>query len=123
VRVLVVDDQQGAASALAVLLKLTRCDVRVAYDAETGLSLAREFLPNLLFADIGLAIVDGHELARCVCDCPELDGTVLVAVSEYGDLANRELSLHAGFDEFLVKPVAYRNLCRMLARIAQGIRN
>jgi hypothetical protein len=61
VRVLTVDDQQDATSALAVLLKLTRCEVRVTYDAKTALSLAREILPSLLLVDVGLAIVAGHD--------------------------------------------------------------
>ncbi len=120
-RVLIVDDQHDAANALAKLLKLTRCNVRVAYDVESALSAAREFLPNLVLSDVGLPLVDGNELARRVRSCRELDRTVLAAMSGYADPANREVSLHAGFDEYLVKPIAYESLCQLLARAAQRV--
>ncbi len=121
-RVLVVDDQQDAADALAMLLKLTHCDVRVAFNAESALSLAKEFLPNLLLADIGLPVVDGNELARRVRVCPELDRIMLAAITGYADPANRELSLHAGFEEYLVKPVSYDRLRQLLAKVADRAR-
>ena len=49
--------------------------------------------------------MDGYELARRLRALPALASTRLVAVTGYGQEADRQRSLEAGFDAHLVKPV------------------
>jgi CheY-like chemotaxis protein len=55
--------------------------------------------------DIGLPVMDGYELARRLRDEPRLSDTRLVAVTGYGQAADRQRSQAAGFDAHLVKPI------------------
>jgi CheY-like chemotaxis protein len=120
-RVLVVDDDHDAANALAMLVKFTKCEVRVAYDAAAGLDEALAFQPDLLMADLGMPGMDGTELARHIRQSRRLDKTILAAMTGYADEPNRELSLAAGFAEYLVKPASAQAIYQLLGRVADRL--
>ncbi|HWB14298.1 MAG TPA: PAS domain S-box protein [Pirellulales bacterium] len=104
-RVLVVDDNQDAADGLAIVLGLAGQDVRTAYDGPSALAEANHFRPDVIFLDIGMPGMDGYEVARRLRADPELKGALLVALTGWGQEADRRRSFDAGFDHHLVKPV------------------
>ena len=65
-RLLVVDDHQGCANSLGVLLKSVGHEVRVAYDGPAALEAARAFEPHAVLQDIRMPDMNGYELARCL---------------------------------------------------------
>lgn len=103
-RLLVVDDNQDAAASLALLLRLQGHEVQVANDGATALEIASLFKPELIFLDIGMPGLDGYEVARRIRRTPGLDGTVLAALTGWGQQEDRRRSAEAGFDHHLVKP-------------------
>jgi CheY-like chemotaxis protein len=105
-RVLVVDDNRDAANALAEALEHSGHHVRVAYDGATALRAAAEFRPRLALLDLGLPELDGYELARRLRASRSDDPLLLVAITGYGQDADRKRSAQAGFDRHLVKPVS-----------------
>jgi PAS domain S-box-containing protein len=114
--ILVVDDNRDAANSLARLLTiLCRQEVRVAYDGPSALEAAASFRPEVVLLDIGLPGMDGYEVARKLRARPELDGTLLVALTGWGQDEDRQRSKEAGFDRHLVKPVDPDALMRLLA--------
>jgi PAS domain S-box-containing protein len=115
VRVLVVDDNQDAADSLALLLRLSNHEVRVAYDGPAALDLAKEFRPALAFLDIGMPGMDGYDLARLLRQQLGQEGTLLVALTGWGQEEDRKRSVAAGFDHHLVKPVEPEALREVLA--------
>jgi CheY-like chemotaxis protein len=120
-RVLVVDNNRDAADSLAMLLKLVHCEVRVTYDGFACLEEAATFLPDLLLADVGMPRMDGNELARQIRQCKSHDRAFLAAITGFADARHRELAGAAGFDEYLVKPVAAESIYDLLARVAERI--
>jgi signal transduction histidine kinase/ActR/RegA family two-component response regulator len=109
-RVLVVDDNQDAAELLADLLREVGYDVRVAHDAAAALRLAPEFVPEIAILDIGLPVIDGYELAVRLRQIGALDGCRLLALTGYGQDADRDRARGAGFARHLVKPVKVAEL-------------
>lgn len=106
-RILVVDDNIDSAHSLALLLRGLGHDVRVAHDGESGLSAALRYRPSLVFLDLGLPKLSGHEVAqrlRARFKAPQMR---LVAMTGYGDATNRRRSSAVGFDQHLVKPVEW----------------
>jgi two-component system, sensor histidine kinase len=103
-RVLVVDDNVDAAEMMAMLLELDGHDVRVAHDADSALSMAGEFAPDVGLFDIGLPDTDGYELARRVRLDRRLLHMYLVAVTGWGQEEDRRRAHEAGFDSHLTKP-------------------
>jgi CheY-like chemotaxis protein len=104
-RVLVVDDNRDAADTLAQALTAFGHDVRVAYDGPSALGIFADFRPVLAFLDIGLPVMDGYELASRLRENDPTRALTLVALTGYGQQADRERSESAGFDRHLVKPV------------------
>jgi PAS domain S-box-containing protein len=103
-RVLVVDDNHDAADSLALLLKLAGQDVQAAYDGPSALTRAEEFLPHLVFLDLGMPGMDGYEVAQRLRQQPGGTKMLLVAVTGWGQEEDRRRSQEAGFDGHMVKP-------------------
>ncbi|MEZ6108008.1 MAG: PAS domain S-box protein [Pirellulaceae bacterium] len=110
-RVLVVDDNQGAAGMLSRLLrKLGDHQVETAHDANDALARIEREPPDIAFFDIGLPGIDGYELARRVRQLVVGKRIHLVALTGYGQDSDREQALAAGFDRHVVKPASYEIL-------------
>jgi CheY-like chemotaxis protein len=114
--VLVVDDDRDGADSLAELLRTCGHDARTAYTPTTAVLEAEAFRPEVLVMDIGIPGMDGYRLARRLCDLLERR-PLLVAVTGYGDLADR--SRDEGFDYHFLKPADPAALERLLATHAR----
>jgi CheY-like chemotaxis protein len=105
-RILVVDDNQDAAETVAEVLGHLGYEVQIARDGPGALEVARTFRPNVCLLDIGLPVMDGYELARRLREFEQLpDDLRIIAVTGYGQDADRRRSKEAGFNAHLVKPV------------------
>ena len=118
-RVLVVDDNRDAAEMLQLLLEESGHHVRLAYDGPAALEAALDYRPNVVLLDIGLPGLDGFEVAKRLRQQPVLQGVVLVAMTGYGQESDMQRSLHAGFDQHLVKPVDFNKVQQLLATVSE----
>jgi CheY-like chemotaxis protein len=115
-RVLLADDNVDFAESLAVVLRNEGHEVRVAHDGNAALQLAREAMPEVGLFDIGMPGLDGYQLAAALRREPGGADCLLVAITGWGQEADRQRAREAGFDEHLVKPVDVDQLLAMLAR-------
>jgi PAS domain S-box-containing protein len=113
-RVLVVDDNVDAAQTLHEFLSTLGHEAAIAHDGMAALDLARSFQPDIAVLDIGLPRMDGYELARQLRALPGGDELRLIAVTGYGQEADRVRVHEAGFDHHLVKPIALDALLPLL---------
>jgi CheY-like chemotaxis protein len=119
-RVLLVDDNRESADMLGEELAQDGHEVRVTYDGDDAVTLAREFRPEVAFVDIGLPGRDGYEVARSLR--AELPNALLVAVTGFGGAQVLGRALAAGFDERLLKPVKLSTLETLLLRERGGVK-
>lgn len=103
-RILVTDDDVDGAETLAIVLRMAGHEVQIASDGPSTLKLAADFQPDVVFLDVGMPGMDGFETARQLRLIVGLDKTLLVALTGYGREQDRQRSVEAGFDHFLVKP-------------------
>jgi PAS domain S-box-containing protein len=118
-RVLVVDDNVDAARMIAHALAAFGVDTRMAFDGPSALTIAADFQPEVALLDVGLPVMDGYELAAALSSAGA-HPPVLVAITGYGQDADRARSKAAGFSLHLVKPVDLDALNALLDRIAAG---
>ena len=104
-RILVVDDNLDAAETLAMMLQILGHETRQAHDGNAALEAAQEFKPEVIFMDIGLPGLTGHEVVTRMRGEYGMDEAYIVALSGYGTDADRRKSFEAGFDSHLVKPL------------------
>ncbi len=109
-RILLVDDNQDAATTLAELLRSTGYEVRTAPDAQEALAALEGFAPDVAILDIGLPGMDGYELAQLLRVDPRTSSLKLVALTGYGREVDRNRALNSAFHEHLVKPVGFEQL-------------
>lgn len=103
-RMLVVDDNCDAAETMAMLQQLRGHDTRTAHTGPDAVTVAEEFLPQVVLLDIGLPEMDGYEVARKIRTLPGMSEAFLVALTGYGTENDREKARAAGFNEHLAKP-------------------
>ena len=113
-RVLVVDDNRDAAESLADALTSSGYVAEIAFDGPSALALATARCPEVALIDIGLPVMDGYELARRLREARGDGALRLVAVTGYGQEADRQRSAEAGFHAHLVKPIDLDRLLRLL---------
>jgi DNA-binding response OmpR family regulator len=115
-RVLVVEDQQEIAAALAAELEHSGYDVRVEHDGLPALAAAREWNPDLVLLDLKLPSLDGIEVCRRL---RESSSVPIVMLTARDSVADRVGGLDAGADDYLTKPFS---LDELLARVRAALR-
>ena len=109
-RILVVDDNEDAAEALALILRLSGHDVRTAHDGLEALDVAPAFLPQVVMLDLGMPNLNGYETAARIRAQPWGREIPLVALTGWGQPSDRQRTVAAGFNAHLVKPVDRRDV-------------
>jgi PAS domain S-box-containing protein len=116
-RILVIDDIPDVADVMKMLLDLEGFDTQVAYSGPAALELAKQFSPDVIFCDIGLPEMDGHEIARRMRADPAIASAVLIALTGWGAEGELRKTRESGFDFHMVKPVDANALLQLLSQI------
>jgi PAS domain S-box-containing protein len=121
-RILVADDNEDAAHALAELLKMSGHEVFTAFDGQEAVDSAIRHHPEVVLLDIGMPVMGGIEAAREIRLRLGHPAPTLVALTGWGQDADKSASDEAGFDYHLVKPVTLDMLNEVLnaAPVALG---
>jgi len=115
-QVLVVDDNKDVAECLAALLEFEGHDIRLAHDGPSALKEAAARTFDVVFCDIGMPEMSGHELATRLRSDPRHRSALLVAVTGWGNEDDKRLSVQAGFDLHFTKPISSEQVDSVLAK-------
>jgi two-component system CheB/CheR fusion protein len=115
VSVLIVEDNPDARESLRTLLELDGYRVSEAIDGRSALESIHRAPPQVALIDIGLPDIKGYEIARQIRANHAFDDVLLVALTGFGQEADREAAVAAGFDTHMVKPLDLDELSRLLA--------
>ena len=118
-KVLVVDDNVDAASTLEALLSLHGVDVSVAHDGAAAVTRVREEAPDAVVMDIGMPVMNGYEAARRIRDGAAVHQPVLIALTGWGQYADKTRATEAGFDFHFVKPLKFDELLGCLSGLSR----
>jgi PAS domain S-box-containing protein len=114
-RILIVDDNADTAETVALLVQSWGYKTAIANDATAAIEVTKSFRPDIALLDIGLPRMNGFELARSLRKLPESAKILLIAITGYGREQDREAAHLAGFNHYMVKPVAVDRLQALLA--------
>lgn len=113
-KILVVDDNVDAADTLEALLGMDGFDVKAVYDGVAAVEAAERIRPDIIVMDIGMPGMDGYDAARMIRQQPGGKDMTLIALTGWGQTADKDRAGQAGFDHHLVKPVDYDQLMKCL---------
>ena len=115
--IVVIDDEPYALRAMSYLLTHEGYEVVTASNGEDGLERVRELRPPLVFLDIMMPRLDGHEVCQQIRADPALNDTYIVMLSAKGQQVDRERGLAEGANEYMTKPFSPREIVKRLAEI------
>jgi CheY-like chemotaxis protein len=116
----VVEDDAIAARALATLIERAGYAVRVAADGAAALAEAPRFVPDIVFLDLRLPDIDGHEVAKRLRGMHWERRPLLVGISGYSEELDRLRASDDGVDLSYRKPADPEALLRLLSRWADS---
>jgi CheY-like chemotaxis protein len=104
-RVVVIEDNDDIRTSLLSILLRWGHDAVAEADGHAGLARVLEMKPDVALVDLGLPGLNGYDVARRVRAAIPNGRVRLIAITGYGQPADRERALDAGFDVHLLKPV------------------
>lgn len=118
ITVVVVEDEKLIAKSIVNNIEKVKDDFKVigvAYNGEDGFALVRSLLPNILFTDIKMPIMDGLRLIAMVRE--NFPFIKIVVVSGYDDFDYARAALHNNVSDYLLKPINLQELQKTLITI------
>jgi signal transduction histidine kinase len=113
-RVLVADDNLDAGESLAMLLRLDGHEVELASNGPDALQVFERTKPDVAILDIGMPGLSGYEVAQRIRGNGNND-VLLIAVTGWGQDADKARAVNAGFDYHFTKPVDPAALSALLS--------
>jgi len=115
-RILIIEDNADVREVLRIQLSLEGHKVQVAEDGEAGVAQATTWAPDVVLVDIGLPGLDGYGVAREIRAKTDGATPLLIALTGYGQAADRVRAVEAGYDAHVTKPVTLQHLAELIAR-------
>ncbi len=115
-KIMVIEDEQKIADAIAYALIREGYTVEVVYRGDEAVNKMQEFNPDAIILDVMLPGMDGYEILKKLKDTDHI-GVIMLTAKE--DIVNKILGLELGADDYMTKPFDMREL---LARLKSLIR-
>jgi CheY-like chemotaxis protein len=115
VPILIIDNDVNSAISLELMLHAAgHPETRVAYSGDAALAIAAVFEPGVILLEVDLLDVNGYELAQTLRERARTPMLRLIALTASCEHEDRELARVAGFERYLLKPVAALDLSNLL---------
>ena len=113
-RILVVDDEADLRELFKDTLEFLGYEVITCSNAEDAIRFAYELHPSLVFTDIVMPGMSGFELCRFLKNDRRTKDIYVVIVSALSREVDYEMSLEAGADDYITKPVKLHSIKQVL---------
>jgi len=116
-KVLLIEDNFNNIKLMEMLLEEQGYQVTVDTNAESGIIHAKELSPDLILLDIQLPEMDGMQACQEMRKEDNLKYTPIIALTAFAMPGDRERILANGFDEYMSKPINYRDFLNLVKKI------
>ena len=118
-RVLVVDDNQNGALALATYLSLEQIEARTAFGGRQAIEAAAVWLPHVILMDVSMPECNGIEAACVLRRDTHTCGIAIIAFTALDETEVRRHSHNNEFDGYLQKGGSLIQLVELIMTLAQ----
>lgn len=119
-RILIVEDHADIRRLIRMTMEFEECEIFEASDFNTGLSKAREVVPDLVLLDVMMpGTLSGLDLCRAIKNDPKLGKVPVLILSARSTPSDHEAGLAAGADDYLVKPFSPMQLLKRVSLLGK----
>lgn len=104
--ILLADDNLRSRELMRELLEASGHLIVEAVNGRHALDLISQHLPDLVFLDLQMPVLDGFSAIRELRSDPHFHSLPVVAVTASAMLGDRERAIAAGFDSYIAKPIS-----------------
>ncbi len=116
VKVLCIEDDYDQRRLLSFLLQRDGLEVRTAADGREGVSVAREWSPDLILMDLMMPVMDGFEATQALRADAATRRIPILALTAYGEEPIRQKAQAVGMDGFMLKTILPAGLLETLSQ-------
>jgi DNA-binding response OmpR family regulator len=118
--ILVVDDEPDARQVLKIALQRMSYIVLQAPDGATTIKEARRRRPSLILLDLMMPELDGFDVCRILKNDPTTATIPIIIITARSDEMDRVIALELGAEDYLTKPVSFRELTLRMQKILRS---
>jgi len=118
--ILVIEDNELNMKLMRGVFRIGNYQIIEAFDAETGIRLAREHLPFLILMDIQLPGMDGLKATQIIKADPELKDIPVVALTGFAMQGDEEKAIESGCDGYITKPINVQEVLDIINGLCNG---
>lgn len=109
-RILVVEDNNDNRILMSDMLTSLGYVILEAVNGEQGLEIASQEIPDLIFMDLSLPVMDGWSATKHLKNNPKLRNIPIIALTAHALVGDQERALEAGCDDYISKPISFDTL-------------
>lgn len=113
--ILLIEDDAESRRATSHLFSAANWNVLEAGDGEEGIAVALKFRPDVILCDLLMPKMNGFQVCRAIRQQLRPVKLIVFSGRDYG--VDRASALEAGADEYLIKPVTWKQLSETIERI------
>ena len=119
-RVLIVDDSPTEVHVLRTILEQNGHHVTAADNAEEGIALAKEKMPDLILMDVVMPGMNGFQATRALTKDEKTSVIPIIIVTTKDQETDRVWGLRQGAKDYISKPVAADELLNKINMLLGG---
>lgn len=113
-KILIIEDNASNMKLVSSILKMSGHKVLKAGDAETGITIAKDKLPDLILMDIQLPGMDGLAASRLLKDDEATKHIPIIAMTAFAMKGDMEKAKEAGCNDYISKPFNYQQFLELV---------
>lgn len=118
--ILIVDDNPLNLKLITVILELEHYKICTASNAEEALNVLKTIKPDLILMDLQMPGMDGLQLTQQLKSQPQYKDILIIALTAYAMVGDKEKALAAGCDGYISKPIDTRHFAETVADYLAG---
>lgn len=119
-RILIIDDSPTIVATLGKMLRSAGCRISEAADAEQGLELVRQEVPELVFLDIVLPGMNGFAALRTMRRAPATQAIPVIMISGNEQATEQFYAKRIGADDFMKKPFSRHEVFARMEKLIEA---
>lgn len=103
-KILIIEDDKVMRENTAEILELAHYLVKTAENGKKGVTLAKEWGPDLIICDIMMPEIDGYGVLHILSKTPETFGVPFIFLTAKAEKSEMRKGMNLGADDYLTKP-------------------